>query len=103
MMVWKTAIFQVAPPCAAHWCWTSSIWVASYTPAMSTFACCTTSASVPRIGPDVMTGEQMRIRFCADAMDRDIACTSFRLRPLQTEGRTRVPADRADAGAETAL
>jgi hypothetical protein len=42
-----------------------------------------TSASVPRIGPDVITGEQMRIRFCAEARERLIACTSFKLRPGQ--------------------
>ena len=37
----------------------------------------TTSASVPRIGPEVITGEQMRMRFRAEAIERDIACTSF--------------------------
>src|SRR5919204_593056 len=47
---------------------------------MSTFACAAVSARVPRIGPDVMTGEHIRIRFLAEAMERDIACTSFRLR-----------------------
>src|SRR2546427_2872681 len=89
--VWKAAIFHAAPGCVPHWRWTSSICVASYTPPMSTFAASTASASVPRIGPEVMTGEQTRMRFCAEAIDRDIAWTSLRLRPGQKYGRTRVP------------
>src|SRR5207245_4836383 len=65
---------------------------------MSTLCCAVTSASVPRMGPDVITGEQMRIRFSADAMERDIAWTSLRLRPGQKYGPTRVPSARDDHG-----
>ena len=67
---------------------------------MSTLAATTASASVPRIGPEVMTGEQMRRRFSADAIDRDIAWTSFRLRPGQKYGRARVPSGSAVQGHE---
>src|SRR5260370_13923875 len=67
---------------------------------MSIFPWSTISASVPRIGPDVITGEQMRIRFSAEASERDIAWTSFRLRPGQKYGRTRVPSASADQGDE---
>ena len=59
------------------------------------------SASVPRIGPEVITGEQMRMRFRAEDIERDIACTSFRARPGQKYGLTRVPSAKVDHGAET--
>ncbi len=99
--VWKAAIFHAAPACVAHWWCTSSICVASYTPAMSTpEGCSTSSASVPRIGPEVITGEQMRMRFCAEESDLDIAWTSFIARPGQKYVRTRVPSASADHGDE---
>jgi hypothetical protein len=50
---------------------------------MSTLRCSQTSASVPRIGPDVITGEQIRIRFWAEAIDLAMAWTSFIARPGQ--------------------
>src|SRR5690348_14981763 len=83
VMEWNAPIFHVAPPWLAHWRWTSSICVASYTPLTDTFLAAQASASVPRIGPDVITGEHTRTRFSAEAMERDIACTSLRLRPGQ--------------------
>src|SRR5205823_9351109 len=49
------------------------------------------SASVPRMGPEVITGEHTRMRLRADAMDRDIECTSFRARPGQKYTRSPVP------------
>src|SRR5262245_58766709 len=98
MKLWNASIFHFAPPCELHWRCTSSICVASYTPLIDTLACPTTSASVPRIGPDVLTGEQMRRRFSADAIERDNAWTSFRLRPGQKYGRTRVPSASAVHG-----
>src|SRR2546423_15707641 len=52
------------------------------------------------MGPEVITGEQMRTRFCAEAIERDIAWTSLRLRPGQKYGRTRVPSARDDHGDE---
>ena len=42
----------------------------------------------------------MRTRVSAEAIDLDIACTSFRLRPGQKYGRTRVPSLSADQGDE---
>src|SRR6266852_5711635 len=96
MMLLNASIFHAAPAWVDHWCWTSSICVASYTPPMSTFPCAAISASVPRIGPDVITGEHTGMRFSAEASERDIAWTSFRLRPGQKYGRTRVPSASAD-------
>src|ERR1051326_3562455 len=81
--VWKAWIFHDAVDCEDHCLCTSSIWVASYTPEMSALWCSIASQSVPRIGPDVITGEHTRIRLRADAIDRDIACTSFSARPGQ--------------------
>src|ERR1700682_1204842 len=82
--VWKAAIFQAALAWVAHWLCTSSLCVASYYPAISTpVGCSTSSARVPRIGPDVITGELMRMRFCAEASDLDMACTSFIAHPGQ--------------------
>src|SRR5581483_2993095 len=91
MTVWNVLIFHDAVASPAHWCWTSSICVASYTPEIGTAPRWSTSASVARIGPDVMTGEHTLIRFCAESMERDIACTSFSARPGQKYGRTRTP------------
>src|SRR5579859_5182715 len=82
-MVLKAAIFHDVVDCSDHWRCTSSIWVASYTPEMSALRCSMASASVPRIGPEVITGEQTRMRLRAEAMDRDIECTSFSARPGQ--------------------
>src|ERR1700747_2348719 len=79
----KAAIFHDAVDWVCHCLCTSSICVASYTPEMSALWCSTASASVPRIGPEVITGEHTRMRRRADAMDRDIACTSLRARPGQ--------------------
>src|SRR5205807_8960762 len=62
--------------------------------------CSMTSARVPRMGPEVITGEHTRIRFRADAIDRDIAWTSLRLRPGQKYGRTCVPSASEDHGDE---
>src|SRR5689334_21512161 len=87
----KAAIFQLVPCWPDHWSMASCICVASYTSPMSTLPAAHASASVPRMGPEVMTGEHIRTRFCADAIDRDIACTSLRLRPGQKYGSTRVP------------
>src|SRR5260370_40974324 len=87
---WKALIFHDAVACVPHWRWTSSICVASYTPETSTSPRPITSVRVPRMGPDVMTGEPTRIRFCAESLDRDIACTSFIARPGPKYGRTRV-------------
>src|SRR5437867_10903984 len=94
-------IFHAEPPFAAHWCCTSSICVGSYTPEMSTFCAAHASAREPRMGPEVVTGEHTRIRLSADAIDRDIACTSLRLRPGQKQGRTRAPSPTEHHGAET--
>src|ERR1700682_2058548 len=99
-MLRKVAIFHDETPFSDHCLWTSSISVASYTPAISRPGFATTSARVPRMGPDVITGEQMRIRFCADARERLMAWTSFKLRPGQKYGRTRVPSASADHGEE---
>ena len=55
-------IFQVTLPFARHWPRTSSICVESTTPARSTFPSAATSASVPRIGADVITGDATRTR-----------------------------------------
>src|SRR5260370_19660402 len=96
----NAVIFQDAVACDPHWRCTSSIWVASYTPAMSMPGRSTTSASVPRMGPDVITGEQMRIRFCAVEMDLAIACTSLSARPGQKYGRTSVPSASVDQPAD---
>src|SRR5436189_1224163 len=100
MTVLNAAIFQAAPPFVPHWRWTSSICVASYTPAISTLPCSQASASVPRIGPEVITGEHTRTRLSAEAIERDMACTSFRLRPGQKYGRTRVASDIDSHGTE---
>src|SRR2546423_981736 len=98
--VWNAPIFQAAPPWPDHWRWTSSICVASYTPPMSTLPCSQASASVARIGPDVITGEHTRMRFSADAIERDMACTSLRARPGQKYGRTRVASESESHGTE---
>src|SRR5882762_7767599 len=75
-MVRKAPIFHAAPGTVLHWRCTSSICVASYTPLISTpIGFSQASASVPRIGPDVITGEQMRMRLWAEEIERDMACT----------------------------
>ena len=53
----------------------------STTPARSTVASVATWASVPRIGPELITGEAMRIRRCAVPIAFAIRCAS--LLPLQ--------------------
>src|SRR5438270_11463295 len=73
--VWKAPIFHDAVAWPAHWRCTSSIWVASYTPERSTVPFWQTSARLPRIGPDVITGEQTRVRFSAARIERGIACS----------------------------
>src|ERR1041384_7359021 len=83
MTLRKAPIFHSVPPWLDHCDWTSSICVASYTPPTSTLPAAMTSASVPRIGPEVITGEHTLTRFWAEAIERDIACTSLRLRPGQ--------------------
>ena len=60
--VWSSGIFQAETPFVLHWKNTSSTCVWSTQPARSTFPSDAIWASAPRIGPDVSTGEQMRIR-----------------------------------------
>src|SRR3989442_3532338 len=88
--VWNAPIFQAAPPWLDHWRCTSSICVASYTPAISTLPCSQASARVPMIGPEVITGEHTQTRFSADAIERDITHTILTIGPAREYRRTRV-------------
>ena len=77
---------SAAPP---HWRSTSCICVRSTTPVTGTTPRPTTSASAPRIGPEVSTGEQIRMRSRAHAMRLPISAASSGPRPGQKNGRTR--------------
>ena len=84
----SAGVFHDALPFSCH-CWsTSCTWVASTTPAMSTRASCTPSASVPRIGPEVITGDAIRTRCSASAMRLAISCASFSPRFGENHART---------------
>ena len=91
---WKTAsalcssgAFQLDWRLAAH-CWkTSSTWVASQTPWTSTRPSARTSFSVPRIGPEVSTGEAIRTRVRDWPIAPAIRCASASPRPGQNHGR----------------
>ena len=48
------------------------------------------------MGPDVMTGEQIRSLFCAEEIDLAIACESCTPRPGQKYARSFVESARAD-------
>ena len=61
-IVFRSGIFQALTPFVAHWWKTSSTCVSSITPAMSQRFSFTTSTSVARIGPEVRTGEAIRMR-----------------------------------------
>ena len=83
-------VFHEPPEFPAHWPSTSWICVTSTTPATSARRSPTTSASVARIGPDVSTGDAMRIRFARPSAS-EIRCTSFSARFGQNHGRTVAP------------
>ncbi|TMC70269.1 MAG: hypothetical protein E6J18_10470 [Chloroflexi bacterium] len=97
-MVWNAAIFHDTVACVPHWLCTSSICVASYTPLMSAWLCAHASASAPRMGPDVITGEQTRSLDLASEIDLAISCTSLGPRPGQKYGRMRVASARVTQG-----
>ena len=63
--MFRSGIFQALTPFVAHWWKTSSTCVSSITPATSQRCSFTTSTSVPRIGPEVSTGEAIRMRCVA--------------------------------------
>ena len=61
--IWSSSgIFQALTPFVAHWWKTSSICVSSITPATSQRCSFTISTSVPRIGPELSTGDAIRMR-----------------------------------------
>ncbi len=83
--------FHVTLPFLRHCRSTSRIWVASTTPARSTLPSAATSASVPRIGPDVITGEAIRTRRSAAATLWAISIASFSPRFGENQARTGTP------------
>ena len=58
----RSGSFHSAFPFARHWLSTSPTCVRSTTPAMSTFPSEAACASVPRMGPEEITGEAIRTR-----------------------------------------
>ncbi len=75
-------------PLRRHCASTSSICVASTTPAMSTRPSAATSAMLPRIGPDVITGEATRTRRSAELTAWAIRCASLSPRFGENQVRT---------------
>ena len=75
-------------PFRRHCSSTSAICVASTTPARSILPSAATSASVPRIGADEITGEATRTRRSAPPMRSAIRCASFSPRFGENHVRT---------------
>ena len=83
----SSGAFHSAFPFSCHCCSTSAIWVASTTPARSTLPSEATCARVARIGAELMTGEAIRTRRCAEPIAFAIRCASFSPRPGQNHAR----------------
>ena len=83
----SSGAFQRLAGFCAHWPNTWRTWVASQTPATSARRSPITSASVPRIGPAVSSGEAIRTRRRASPIRFAIRCESSGPRPGQNQGR----------------
>ena len=89
--------FQAEFPFSCHWRSTSCTCVRSTTPARSTLPSVATWASVPRIGPELITGEAIRTRRVAVPIAFAIRWASFSPRPGQNQARTVFPSTASGA------
>ena len=80
--------FQAARPSRCHWAMTPAIWVPSTVIWASMCPSLMISASVPKIGVEVITGEHIRIRSVASPKRVAMSCDMARPRPGEKTART---------------